>query len=791
MNTESLTRTDRQGLAIAEFVTRHPGWVMLITTVLMLAAASGVRHLNFANNYRVFFSSDNPELVAFEDLQATYTKNDNILFVVQPKNGAVFTPQVAQAIESLTRDAWKIPFAIRVDSITNFQHSWADGDELTVEDLIRDGAGLPQAVLERKRAVALAEPLLNGNLISPDADTTGVNVTLQYPEQSLTEVPQAVAFARALAADIESHYPQLTVAITGVSMLNNAFAEAGQLDAMNLIPFMYLVLLGAMLVVFRSVSATAGTLLVIAFATATAVGIAGYLGYTLDPISVTGPIIILTLAIADSVHLLVTMLNLMRDGQQKLAALKDSLRINYLAISITSLTTTVGFLALNFSDAPPFWYLGNITAIGIAAAWLFSLFFLPAFLTRVPIHVKPRPSAHDTLSTSNSRMARFARTVTAHHRKVLLASLAVAFTLIAFLPRVELNDEWVKYFDQRVQFRNDADFAMQHLTGLYLIEYSLTAAGPGAISDPAYLRRLQEFTGWLRQQPEVVHVYSYSDVIKRLNKNLHGDDPRWYRLPEQRETAAQYLLLYELSLPYGLDLNDRINVDKSATRVTATLAELSTVQVRAFLDRAERWLHAHAPAHMQVDPTGATVMFSYISQRNIESMLGGNAVAVVLIALIMVLSLRSLGLGLLSLIPNTVPILMTFGAWGLLVGQVGMAAATVSATSLGIIVDNTVHFLTKYLRARREGRLQRPQAIEYAFDSVGTAIIWNTLILAFGFAVLTTSTFRVNVEMGLLTSMAIVIALVVDFLLLPALLMVGYRKREGETDENTELALAR
>ena len=786
MGTTYKSQTDRWAVSLGQAVTRHPYLVMTFTLILLGIAAIGAKHLNFSNNYRTFFSPDNPELITFDRFQDTYTKNDNFLFVVHPAGGKIFTPRIAKAVEELTREAWNIPYTIRVDSVSNFQHSWAEGDDLTVDDLIRHGNQLSSDELSAKRQVALDEPLLNGQLISPTAHSTGVNVTLQYPEQSLTEVPNAVAVARGIAADIEARYPDIHIALTGISMLNNAFAESGQTDAMTLIPMMYLALLVSMALVLRSFWGTLATLLVIAFSTVTAMGVAGYLGYTLDPISLTAPTIILTLAIADSVHLLVTLLNLLREGRSKQDAIIESLRINFLAISITSLTTLVGFLALNFSDSPPFWYLGNITAIGIVAAWLYSLLFLPAFLSVVPIRARHTSTTRD----GTNRMASFADFVTRHYRMVLFASVAVALTSMTFLPRVQLDDQWVKYFDERMEFRQDADFAMQDLTGLYLVEFSLPAMETGGVSEPEYLANLKRFTTWLRSQPDVVHVYSYSDIIQRLNKNLHGDDPDWYRIPGNRQLAAQYLLLYELSLPYGLDLNDRINIDKSATRVTVTLKELSTSETRGFIRHSKAWLEANAPAYMVADPTGATVMFSYISQRNIESMLTGNLLAVGLIAIILMLSLRSASLGAMSLIPNTIPILMAFGLWGLLVGKVGMAAATVSATSLGIIVDNTVHFLTKYLRARREQGAEIPQAIRYAFQTVGTAVLVNAMILAAGFLVLTTSTFKVNEEMGLLTAMAIVIALVVDFFLLPALLMLGHRKQQGVSDENKDLAYA-
>ena len=181
-------------------------------------------------------------------------------------------------------------------------------------------------------------------------------------------------------------------------------------------------------------------------------------------------------------------------------------------------------------------------------------------------------------------------------------------------------------------------------------------------------------------------------------------------------------------------------------------------------------------------------MFSFISQRNIESMLTGNAIAVVLIAIVLMLALRSVGLGSMSLLPNVLPILMTYGLWGLLVGRVGMATATVSATSLGIIVDDTVHFLTKYLRGRREHGYDRPEAIRYTFCTVGLALIANSIILAVGFAFLAQSTFKPNVEMGLLTAIAISIALAFDLLLLPALLLIGHRptRDEGPSHEDKQ-----
>jgi predicted RND superfamily exporter protein len=467
----------------------------------------------------------------------------------------------------------------------------------------------------------------------------------------------------------------------------------------------------------------------------------------------SAPVVILTLAVADSIHILLSLRGLMREGLGKTEALVEAVRINFLPVSITSLTTIVGFLSLNFSDSPPYWHLGNITAVGIAAAWLYSITLLPALISVLPYRTKQAAGG----DWSQRVMDRLADAVIGNYRKLFVGVGLASFALIAFIPTIDFNDQWVEYFDERIEFRNDSDEA-QEFFGLYPIEYSVPAAGPGGVSEP-------------RAHPSVTHVYSLSDIMKRLNRNMHGDDEAYYRIPGDRELSAQYLLLYELSLPYGLDLNDRINVDKSATRVTATVSRTTTAETKQFFADVQQWMNDNWPAYMRTEPTSAAVMFTYISERNMQNMIAGTSVR----------------LGVLSLVPNGLPILTTFGAWALLVGEVGFSVATVASISLGIIVDDTVHLLSKYVRARDERGLSVEDSIRYAFHNVGTAIVVNTIILTAGFLVMTTSAFKMNVDLGLMTVLAIAFALILDFLFLPALLLLGKRDREPRVAAQLEL----
>jgi predicted RND superfamily exporter protein len=743
-------------------------WLVIVAAVLgAITIGSGAQNLEFASNYRVFFSDENPELVAFENLQATYTKNDNFMFVLEPSSGDAFSSDTLAAVESLTEAAWQIPYAIRVDSISNFQHTYGVEDDLIVEDLFRNSAGMSADERARRGAVALAEPLLENQLVTSNGAVTAVNVVLQYPEKSITEVPEAVEFARDLRQQIETAHPNIDIALTGVSMLNNAFAETGVSDLGTLIPLMFGVILLLTLLIMRSATATFATIGVIMLSTMIGMGWAGFMGIKLTPISASAPTIILTLAIADSIHILIALRSAMRAGMAKSEAIIEAVRLNFMPVGVTSITTIIGFLALNFSDSPPFWHLGNITAVGIAAAWLFSITLLPALISVLPYKVRQ--------TTGDDRgervMATIAEFVIAKPRQILLGLGATTLLLVTFIPSIDFNDQWTQYFDERVEFRRDTDQALQHL-GMYPIEYSVPAEDSGGISNPDYLANLELFAEFLREQPEVVHVYSFSDIMKRLNKNLHGDDPSYYQTPDQRDEAAQYLLLYELSLPYGLDLNDRVNIDKSATRITATLGDVDSIQTKRLLNATEVWMQENLPEWMQAKPTSAQVMFTYIAERNVANMVNGTIAAIAAIAVILMLALQSFRLGLLSLIPNGLPILATFGAWALIVGEVGFSVATVASISLGIIVDDTVHLLSKYVRGRREQNGSAADAIRYAFKSVGVAIVVNTVVLSAGFLVLLTSSFKVNADMGMLTALAIVFALILDFLFLPALLLL-------------------
>ncbi|MBT3171401.1 MAG: MMPL family transporter [Rhodospirillaceae bacterium] len=763
--TAGATRLEQFGVGVLRW--RWP--IIALTILFVVFMAAGGQNLKISNDSRIFFSEDNPQLIAFEALEATYTEANTVLIAVAPKeeSGAtsIFTADALGAIAELTERGWLLPYSTRVDSLTNFSHTWADGDELIVEDLVPETGEFSAQDLARVEDIAMSEIQLVNRLVAADGGTTAVLVNFVLPDESAEAVTEISDEVKVIVAEARLAHPELNYYVTGSVITSRAFGDATMDDLATLGPIIIGVILVVMAVLLRSITGTIATLLVVLFAAITAMGFAGWSGMILSSGNVGAPTIIMTVAIAHSVHVISTIMLGMRGGLAKREAILESLRVNFHPVFLTTITTAIGFLSMNFSDAPPFHNLGNLVALGVVSAFVFALTFVPALVYILPLRVRPRREGQSVFFDG------FGAFVVRRRTPLLWGMAAIIIGLAAGIPQVELNDNWTKYFDERYEFRRDTDYIINNLTGVEAFEFSLPDGSEGAINDPEYIARVDQFAEWYRSQPKIIHVSAFPDIMKRLNKNMHGDDPAYYRIPEEHDLAAQYLLLYELSLPFGRDLNDQIDVGKSATRMTVVGRDMSAQEQRASADAANQWLKDNMPAEMATEATGLTMMFAYISKRNIEGMLKGTVIAMAIISLILIIALKSIPIGLLSLMPNFVPAAMSFGLWGYMIGNVGVAASVVTAVTFGIVVDDTIHFLSKYLRARRERKLDPQQAVRFAFSSVGHALWTTTAVLAAGFIVLSTSGFEVNWSLGLLTAMTIVIALAADFFFLPPLLM--------------------
>ncbi|MEM6906330.1 MAG: MMPL family transporter, partial [Pseudomonadota bacterium] len=561
----------------ADFIVRAR-WLWLIVAVALVAVSVARidRIWPLDPTARIFFAPENPDRQALDRFEETFVRDENLMYVLDLKDGEVFTPETLGMIGELTEKAWLLPYVRRVESITNHQHTFAEGDEMVVRDLVPDPASVTPEEALRAKEIATGKIELVDNMVSPEGDTALVQVRFELPRQNTAqENPEVVAEALALKAEIEAAHPNVTLRMTGGVMINNTFATAGREDSATLLGPMFGVILAVVGLAIGSISATFAVLVVILLSAACGLGVLGWMGLPLNTVTVLAPLYIMTLAVASAVHILSAARQEMVRTPDRKAWMRTALTDHMGAIIIACVTTAIGFLTLNFSISPPFRQLGNVVAGGVLASMVFSLTLLPALVTFLPIKRYTRPALSSRLMTNLGEFV-------VRHYRILLPTMSGVVILCGIgMTQLKLEDDFVRYFDERFAFRVDSDFTEERLTGVNVLDWPLPAGESQGINNPDFLAEVEGFADWLRAQPGVTSVSTLTDTIKRLNMNMHGDDPSYYRLPDNREEAAGYLFLYELSLGYGLDLTDQIDIDRSVLRLSMRMAEATTADMRA------------------------------------------------------------------------------------------------------------------------------------------------------------------------------------------------------------------
>jgi uncharacterized protein len=741
-------------------------WLVIIVAISSIAfAAYGMRYLQVNPNSWAFFDKNSEDIHILENVENTYARSSSVLIAVAPESGDVFTPEMLRIIGEISDEAWRFPTAIRVDSLTNYKHTEADGDDFKVAELVPDPEHVTESEAARIRNIALAQPELVQQLLSKNADVTAVLVTVVRPntEQDRKSIKKIAEAARDLKQRFMEKYPQIEIHLTGAVMADYALAQAAFRDSGSLIPLIIVLTVGALWIGLRSFYSMVATMIVVVGSALAAAGWSGWQGMVLNPITAAAPVMCMTLAIADCVHVLSGAGQLQHRGLEFRAALSESLRINWIPVLMTSVTTAIGFLTLNFADSPPLVDVGNVVSVGVMIAWVLSVTLLPALLV-----VLPKPKTLPLLSDPEI-LVRAAAKIVKYRIAILVCAAVLVAVLAAGIDRMKLDDDFIKYFSKDFEFRVDSDFVQQRLTGMHHLYYSVSSGREGAVAEPEFLAKLDSFAEWFRSQPKVTYVSVITDVIKRVNESMNGGDPAAYRLPETRELAAQELLLYEMSLPAGFDLNNQVDIARSSTLVVVRVANVTSEEIRHIAAAGEEWL---AEQGLAAPATGLSVLYAHLTARNIRSMIIGSIVELIVISFLMIFLLRSLRVGLISLVPNLIPSILAFGLWGWLGTQVNLAISVVAAMTFGIVVDDTIHTLYKYQRYRRRLGMDKLTAVNSTYVSAGAPMVLIGVTLILGFGVLGLSGFAVSYLLGVLSAAVIGLAVITDLVVLPPLLLV-------------------
>ncbi len=753
-------------------------WITLLLCLAGIAAiASGARLIKVETDYEIFFDGVNPRLEAHYEIEDHFGRNDFLQLALRPHEGSVFSVDTLQTVEAITEKFWTLSWSRRVDSLTNYPYTEVEGDDLVTTPMFEDAAALTAGQWQQRTKFALENVATRRLLVSDDGQMTGISATIMLPHGD-TNAPIVLANEfEAMIAELQQQYPQFDMYPYGSILLNKAFFVHATREFAGLLAIGVALLLLASGLILRSALAAFSIGILMLTSVASGMGLTGWLGLPLTAPSSSAPVIVMALSVASTIHLLSGFLKRLNQGMERKQAVTASMQENFKPIFLTAITTAIGFLCLNVSDVPPYRLLGNTTAIGVGAAFVLTFTLLPALLRVLPFRRRKLADPHQ----QTRRWRQLGRRVAARPGAITLASLIVMLVVSAPITRNVIDDRLLTYFAPEVPIRADTEYVMEHFTSFYGAFMPVAAAEEGGITSPEYLRHLDAFLLWMRAQPEVRVAGGFSDVIKQLNQNMNGDDPAFYRIPDDRELVAQYLLLYELSLPFGKDLSTQIDSSRSTSLLRVGFRDISSAGMRDLEARADAWMEDNFPPHMRSHLTGPPMLFAHIWNDATQSNLLGMGLAVLLICSLIGLMLGSAKLGVISLLPNIAPALMAFGIWGLINAQIDIGSSIVAVIAFGIIVDDTIHFLHRYRYFRLQGKSYE-QAVEETFAAVGTALFTTTVVLALGFGVLAFSDFTLNSSMGMLTGITIALALAVDFIFLPALL--------GITDRSAAAAAA-
>ena len=753
---------------VVNFISSRP-WISLLAGILiMVGFIPGLKGLRTEFTYRGYFYPTDTMLTEFDKFERQFGNDDAVVLAVYSESG-VFDVETAEHIRVLTEEMWQVTEIIRVDSLATYNWVHADGDELIVEPFLPDEGPLTADVLAERKEIALKHEVLPRYLVSEDAKMTLIFGTAK---PGLETPPNALGITRGVREIVAKHRKGDHVYhISGGPAVTGAFKEASLGDAAWLYPSVFLLTAIFLALLLRSFVGIAMSFAVVLPGIVATMGLMGYARVELTNITFIVPQILLAIGVADAVHILVTYFRSLSIGETQKDAAEYALLKNFMPTFLTSLTTAAGFLSLTSASIKPVVGLGVASGFGTAIAWVFTYLILGSLLFIVPIRRKVLPPSKAVLA--EERATRLTDWLQANRTPFLVGSVLLCVGAFVLAMNNTVNSDPFKYFRKGYPLRVANDFIEDNFGGARGCELAIDAGSAEGIKDPAFLKQVEAFQNWLENEPGVTRAVSIIDILKMTNRSLHADAQSELKLPTDKATVAQELFLYQMSLPQGMSLNDRITIKNDALRITVlwtiTTSQGVVAQIKKIQAKAEEM-------GLDMTVTGKNRIWQSMNPYVVESFIYSCTIAFALISLILIIFFRSVGLGLLAMVPNAVPLIIGGGILYLIGKPLDVGVALVTSVCLGIAVDDTIHVLTNYKRLRSEGSSPRDAIID-VLANTSPALVTTSIILVSAFGILVVGVFVPNLYFGLMVAIVLTVALVTDLTFLPALLL-GRRQRE-------------
>ena len=740
-------------------------WIIAFAIPLMVVLlAVNLKHLEIDGSYRIWFEKDSKSLTDYDAFRSEFS-NDDVLTIIIKDDEGIFHQKALGTIHRITEALWEMNHIERVDSITNYQYIYTKPehpDDILVDDFIEDLETLSPEFLAKRAEIAVNDTSVVNAFISKDAKTTMIVARLDADvNEDALLIAEVMKDLRAII-EKEEKITGYKYWLNGGPPMTETFIQIAGNDAMTFTPLVLLVAMVLLYLLFRRVSGSLIPILVVLFTFLTVLAVQVILGYKLNNFTANIPVFIVAIGVADAVHIYSIWLMKRREGAETQEAVEHSLNKNFLPILLTSLTTMVGFSTLILSKVVPIATLGIATASGAMVAFILSIVWMPSVLLLLKKEIKKGESKKE-LDIKSFGYGDF---IVRNDKKIILISAVIMLIIGAGLFNTKVDSNTIRYFDKDVEIRKATEFNMDNLTGPLSYIFIIDSGKTDGIKEPEFLRTIERFyVEYQAKFPiDVRHMASVLETIKRYNKILNHQDT----IPESRELVAQYLLLYTSSLDQGLEITDKIDFDQRKMRISVSTNVVDTSVDLMMIHWAQEWW-SKTPYVMT--STGQTVMYTFMQKDVTDTLIYSLTLTLIIVSLMMLFIFKRVKILWILLLPNILPVVLVLGVIGWLGLTIDLGVAISGAIIIGVAVDDTIHFLTKYFEARKRG-LSMSDTLDEVLHYAGKAIFFTTVVLSLAFSVFAFSTFAPNQNFGIVTATALVIALVTDLFLLPALLSV-------------------
>ena len=759
------------GRKYVDLLLRFPKWFSFLIIAVTCISAWMLSLLPVETSVESLIMENDPDLVFYETYKKEFGEDEFIIVAFSSDN--IFTPEMLKEIHSLTLKLEAVEEVKEIISITNVESILGTEYDFIVQPLCQD---MPETIADAQKIKGLAFNLksVKNNIVSDDGKSSLFLVrTLPhegdetYDARLLKKIERIFSENKGQASLLQRD--KIHVAgwlVTDVNMSSHI-----NRDNQVFMPLLYIILGSFLVFALKSVTSAAVGLVNITLCLVWTMAALFLSGGAISPMTAILTPLIMALAVSDSVHVLLHFFKQKRTRKNILDILKQTIDHLWRPCFLTSLTTAIGFLSLLVSDIPPIRHFGLAAAIGMMAEFILTMTLIPLFIyffRHTEFIVKDFKIRENILSKVSTKLSLF---IIQKKFWILLVSVLLVAGSVIGVFKVEVETNLIEYFKKSSMVYRDFDFIDTRLNGVNTIEISIKHKNGESLIMPQTLRTIDRIESYLARLPIVGTTTSVNTFIKQMNKSFHAEDPQFYAIPESREMIVQYMLIYG-----GDEIYNFLNDTYSWTRISARISEHSSKKLEAYISGIHDFIENKIEdQNLDIRITGKTFLVNKLVKNIVDSQVKSLLLAFIIIFGILFIVFKSFKLGLLSLIPNSLPILFNLGLMGMIGIPLNTATAIISAVAIGIAVDDTIHFLSAYQSGRNQDINMGESAIR-ALRIKGEPIMLTSFILCCGFGVMVFSSFVPTIQFGFLSAVIMISAMVCDLIILPALMLLHKQK---------------